>query len=370
MKPIRLGMVGCGGISERHGDAAATCAEVAIVACCDVRVERAEAWAARYGCERSYSDLPTMIREHELDAVLLATWPVLHRDQTLTCLEAGVRHILCEKSLVMTGAEASEVWSAAQESGALVVEAFMYRHHPAIERIEELVAAGTIGEVDSIRAAFSLLDTEDSAPDDPTRDWRQRRECGGGVPWDLACYCVDACNRFATGLPRSALALATRSERYGTVNRLHGVIEYDGDAVGLVESSKRSDFDHELDLSGSHGRILLPVAWRIEGVVDVELSRSASWGVFERTRYPIPAVDPYRLQLERFAAAVRGTAAPLPSLVESAIDAFTLDALLTSATERVAVPVELPASLLAAADRLTPRASASTAPAGEAGVGA
>ena len=169
------------------------------------------------------------------------------------------------------------------------------------------------------------------------------------MPWDLACYCIDACNHFASGLPRSVLALATTSARYGTVNRLYGLIEYEGGAVGHVESSKRSDFDHELDLSGSHGRLLLPVAWRIEDVVEIQLSRGAGWGAFETTSHAIAVVDPYRLQLERFAAAVRGAASPLPTLADSVIGAFTLDALLTSATERTAIPVDVPALLRAPA---------------------
>jgi predicted dehydrogenase len=346
---IRIGIVGCGGISERHGDAAKACSEAAIVACCDVRGEAAGAWARRYGCEAAYGDYRAMIREHDLDAVLLATWPVQHREQILGCLEAGARSILCEKSLALNATEAMEIWTAARESGALVVEAFMYRHHPAIERIEQLLASGAIGELDNVRAAFSLLDPEESSPDDPARDWRQRPECGGGVPWDLACYCVDACNRFAPGLPRTALALTAESERYRTVARLYGLLEYDGGAVGLVESSKRSDFDHELVLSGSHGRIRLPVAWRIEDEVDVQVSRSAGWGRFETEAYRVPLVDPYRLQLERFAAAVRGTEPPLPNLAGSVVDAFTLDALLTSAAERTAVSVEVPPSVAEAA---------------------
>jgi D-xylose 1-dehydrogenase (NADP+, D-xylono-1,5-lactone-forming) len=343
--PIRLGIVGCGGISERHAKGAADSSDATIVACCDVRLDVAEEWAGRYGCEQAYGDYLTMIREHELDAVLLATWPVQHCEQILGCLEAGVRRILCEKSLVTNGAEALEIWSAVREAGALVVEGLMYRHHPAFLKVEELAARGEIGELDNIRAVFSLLDPEDSAADDPNRDWRQHRERGGGVPWDLACYCVDACNRLAGALPRQAVALAGTSTRYGTIARLYGLVEYDNGAVAMIESSKGSDFDHELDLSGAKGRLLLPVAWRIEDVVEVELSRSTDWGAFETTSIAIPAVDAFRLQLDRFAAAVAGTAAPEPTLAESVVDAFTLDALLTSAKERTAVTIELPQAL-------------------------
>ena len=252
-----------------------------------------------------------------------------------------------QKSLVMHAAEAVEIWTVAEEAGALVVEALMYCHHPAFRKIEELVVAGEIGEVDNVRAAFSLLDPEDSPADDRYRDWRQRVECGGGVPWDLACYCVDACNRLAGALPRQALALAGSSERYGTIDRLYGLVEYENGAIGIIESSKGSDFDHEFDVSGSHGRICLPVAWRIDDAVEVELSRSTGWGVFETTRLPFLLVDAYRLQLESFAAAVRRTAAPEPALAESVVTACTLDALLTSARELTAVTIDLPDAVVA-----------------------
>jgi D-xylose 1-dehydrogenase (NADP+, D-xylono-1,5-lactone-forming) len=344
---LRLGIIGCGGISERHARGAAQSDEVDIVACCDVRLEAALDWARSHGCERAYGDYRTMLREHELDGVILATWPNQHHEHILGCLEAGARAILCEKSLTLTGAEALDVWSAATAEGALVAEAYMYRHHPAFRLLEEVVASGEVGDVDTVRAAFSLFDPAEAGADDVGREWRQQPELGGGVPWDLAGYCVDACNRFAASPPLHVAALASRSERYGTIDRLFGLIEYANGRVGIVESSKRSDFDHELRIDGSHGHALLDVAWRIEGDTRVQLARSTGWGVFETRRIPVAATDPYRLQLEQFARAARGETAAMPSLPESVVTAFTLDALLVSAAERTVVTVEVPDAVAA-----------------------
>jgi predicted dehydrogenase len=347
MRPVRLGIVGCGGISHRHAPAAANSSEVEIVACCDTRIEAAEAWAAQYGCEAAYGDYQMMIAEHELDGVLLATWPADHHEQILGCLEAGARAILCEKSFTTGGAQALDVYRAAAEAQALVAEAFMYRYHPALGQLEWLVASGEIGAVDTVRASFDHYDPESSAPGDPLRDWRQKVETGGGVPYDLACYCVDACNFFAGARPLRALAMGGRSERYDTVNRLYGLIEYANGVVGIVTSSSRSDFDHSLRVSGSRGHVVLPVAWRIEGPIGVTLSRSVGWGLFHEEHFPLAAADPYRLQLERFAAAVRGEAEPVPRLAESVVDALTLDALLQSAAERAPVEIRLPEEIAA-----------------------
>src|SRR5712691_12046148 len=160
-RPVRLGIVGCGGISHRHAPAAAGSPEVAIVACCDTRTDVAEDWAATYGCEHVFGDYRAMVDELEIDGVLLATWPVQHCEQILGCLEAGVRFILCEKALTTSRAEALEVFRAAEAASATVVEALMYRHHPAVQRVEQLLDDGAVGAVDSVRACLSLFDPEE-----------------------------------------------------------------------------------------------------------------------------------------------------------------------------------------------------------------
>jgi D-xylose 1-dehydrogenase (NADP+, D-xylono-1,5-lactone-forming) len=342
---LRLGVIGCGWIAGRHARAAKDVGAVSIVACCDVQREVAEAWGREFGCERAYGDYLTMVREHELDAVLIATWPNSHHEQVLGCLDAGIRNILCEKALALTGAEALELWSAATAADALLVEAYMYRHHPAIRRIDDLLRAGEIGALDSVSAAFNLFDPEEASPDDPVRDWRRRAECAGGVPFDLACYCVDACNRFAGSPPRQVFAIGGTSARYGTVDRLYGVVEYENGIVGLLESSKRSDANYELRLSGARGHLRLPVAWMRDGPTEVVLSRSRGWAEFDTQRFPVPPADSFRLQLERFAAVVRAEAPPVPPLPESVVTAFTLDALLASAADGVPVPVEIPEAI-------------------------
>ena len=110
----------------------------------------------------------------------------------------------------------------------------------------------------------------------------------------------------------------------------------------MIESSLGSDSNHELRINGSHGHVLLPVAWRIDHPTEVVASRSVGWDTFETTRSPVPVVDAYRLELEGFAASVRGEAPPVPTLAESVVTAFTLDALLASSTKGAAVNIALP----------------------------
>jgi D-xylose 1-dehydrogenase (NADP+, D-xylono-1,5-lactone-forming) len=345
--PIRLGLVGCGWISEWHGRAAAATEGVALVACCDIRQEAAEGFARRFGCERAYTDYLTMIREHDLDAVLLATWPPQHHEQIIACLEAGIRNILCEKSLAYSSSEAMALWTAVKDADALLVEGLMWRHHPAIRKVDELIASGEIGAVDYINTSFDYFDAETASADDPTRDWRQRKETAGGVAYDVTCYCIDACNHFAGSLPRQVMALTGTSTKYDTVNRVFGVVEYENGRAGILATSSRSNFNYEVKVNGASGQIVVPNAWRIDSDSELYLHRSTDLFRFDTTEFAIPEADSYTLQLQRFIAAVDGGASADPALAESVVNSLVADALLRSGDERAAVMVEVPEAVRA-----------------------
>jgi predicted dehydrogenase len=342
---LRIGLVGCGWISDWHGAAAAAVPGAEIVACCDFDRAAADAFAAKFGPVSVCHDYQTMLREHELDAVLLATWPVDHLEQIHTCLDAGIRNILCEKSLALSPREALEIWTAAEDAGALIVEGFMWRHHPAVRKMQALIADDEIAGIDSVSTSFDYLDTEESAPDDQTRNWRQRKECGGGVAYDITCYCIDACNHFAGALPKQVVAFAGTSPHYRTTVRIYGLIEYENGVVGLIESSNKSNFNYTLKVSGVTGQLVLPIAWRIDGATEVLLHRSTDLFAYDTTPFPFEFADPYAAQLESFVAAVRGDGAPMPTLGESVVNALTIEALLTSASERAAVELQIPSSV-------------------------
>jgi xylose dehydrogenase (NAD/NADP) len=346
-RPLRIGLVGCGSISHRHAQAARATAGAEIAACCDVRADVAESWAERYGCERAYTDYGAMLTEHDLDAVLLSTWPSQHHEQVLRALDAGIRSILCEKGLATRADHAYELWSAVRAAESLLMEGFMYRHHPATRELERRLADGDLGHVAHVRVTFSAFDPEESDPADEGREWRERLECGGGVPFDLTCYGVDACNHFSPGLPTRVSAVGGSSDRYGTIDRLYALIEYDRATVGIVESTRRGGFGQGISVTCAEGHLSLPATWIVEGATVVEERRTEGWRVAGSRSIAIPEAEMYRLQLENFVAAARGEAAPLVDLAGSVVGAFTLQAALASAASGRAVEIDLPKDLVA-----------------------
>jgi xylose dehydrogenase (NAD/NADP) len=331
---LRMALVGCGAHAQVHARAIAASARAELVACCDLDEARARIFAAEHRCA-PHGELPRMLAAERIDAVVLCTWPNLHLEQIRRCLASGVKNVLCEKSLTVSAADALEILSLVRAHGALLVEGVMYRHHPAIRKVEELAFRSGMGPVDCVRAAFSNF--EPAAHDDALRspDWRYRPECGGGVTHDWLAYCVDASNHFAASRPRRVFASGNVNERYGVIDRLHGQIEYQNGVAGIVESSKHASFTQMLQVSCAGGMLRLPVAWGIFGDVAVEqLRRKPEWDYVVADSFPVAHADAFALQLEDFVSAASRRSAPLVPLEESVAAVITIDALARSLRER------------------------------------
>lgn len=336
---LKLAIVGCGNHSHVHAAAVRDVAGVELIACADVDAERAEAWAARYECRAWHPSLAALLEQTALDAVILCTWPSQHAEQIRACLAAGIRGILCEKALVVSAEEARATWDLVRRHEALLMEGSMYRHHPAILKLERILSNGDLGPVDSVRAAFHNCEPEATAPP----DWRYRRECGGGVLHDWMHYLVDACNHFCGGSPVRAFAVGNVAEKSGVVHRIYGMVEYANGRVGSIESSKTASFSESLQITCAHGTLELPIAWGIHGEVTLtQTRRKPPWPYVLRDTYEIEEANAFVLQLDDFRRAVCGETPPRVPLRESIVNAYTTEALATSLRERRAVDVDLP----------------------------
>jgi predicted dehydrogenase len=348
--PVRLGIIGCGSIAMVHGEAAQAIAEnVSFVACADQNGAAAKTWAARFGVSAVYNDMIEMVRAESLDGVVLATWPSHHHMHVAALIDAGVRYILCEKSLSVSGPFALGILQKARSAGAVVIEAFMLRHHPLYRQFADLVRAGAVGEIDTIRASFQEYDDESDAPDTAGLHWRRRKVSGGGIAYDGTCYPLHICSHLAHSLP-VCVAFDGSTGRYDTLVRLHGYIRYENAITGLIHSSLRAVVGREAEVSGSEASLYLPVAYGFNSPEHVAIRRRTGRSnlTMKEEEIPPPPMGEHeirlapRLQLENFAEITRGTAEARIPLVASVVNAFTLDAIIKSAELGATVDVDLP----------------------------
>jgi predicted dehydrogenase len=191
-RPYRVGLVGTGGIARAHGNACKEAESAELWAICDVSEEAVNRYGDQFDVTRRYLDLDEMLTTEDLDIAIICTWGAYHAETGIQLANSRrVKAILCEKPFTSTAAEAEAMVAAAKENGILLAEAFKFRHHPMHLKAKELVDAGVIGEVLTVRSTF-CTGGGGGGPETrkPEANWRFNRAKGGGSVYDLACYCI------------------------------------------------------------------------------------------------------------------------------------------------------------------------------------
>jgi D-xylose 1-dehydrogenase (NADP+, D-xylono-1,5-lactone-forming) len=307
---IRLGIIGTGGILDRFLPGAERSRSIEVVAVASRDGERARRFAAERGIGRAHASYDALLADPDLDAVYIPLPNSMHHEWTLRSLAAG-KHVLAEKPYSTRGAEVNEAYDLADAAGLVLTEGFMWRHGPhALRFVEELPR---IGELRTIRSTFSFsIDSED--------DIRLSRELAGGSLMDVGTYCVNAARMIAGREPVSALGVAWPAAS-GVDERFTGILDFGEGVVATLTSGFRSQHSG-IEAIGSAGSLRLddPFAGRA-----TRLTGSDGFEV------AIPRVNPYELELDDFAAAIRGEHPPRLGRADALGQARALGALYEAA---------------------------------------
>jgi D-xylose 1-dehydrogenase (NADP+, D-xylono-1,5-lactone-forming) len=285
---------------------------------------RAEAYAREHGIERAYGSYEALLEDPEIDAVYISLPNSLHVEWSVRSLEAG-KHVLCEKPLDRRPEEVERAFDAAERSGRILMEAFMYRHNPQTARLTKLVAEGAIGTLRSIRTAFSFsLDEVENV--------RLAADLDGGALMDVGCYCVSG-SRLVAGEPERVYGEQVIGES-GVDVLFAGTMRFPGDVVAQFDCGFVLPDRDELEVVGSEGSLFLDDPWHARTPV-LEVRRED--GVEEVTLEP---QDSYRLELENLGDAIAGSAEPLLGRADAVGQARTIAALYRSAETQAPVSLD------------------------------
>src|SRR5262249_40021173 len=153
---------------------------------------RADAFAAENGIPTAYGSYEALLDDDSIECVYIALPNSLHGEWARAAIEAG-KGVLCEKPLTPTAEEARSLFDLAEERGVVLMEAFMYRHHPKTRKLREICQGGEIGEPRVARMKFHFKATE------PENDIRWDPELAGGALRDVGSYCVSMAAYLAGG---------------------------------------------------------------------------------------------------------------------------------------------------------------------------
>jgi len=174
-----------------------------IIGVCDIVPRHAESASKLFGAEFITEDYNELVARDDIDAVDVVTPNVVHVPAAMAAIEAG-KHVICEKPLAMSHAEAKGLIGAAKASSAKNGVNFTYRGHPAARYAKELISNGEVGQIFHISASY--LQGWLVNPATPIV-WRlQKHMTGTGVLGDLASHIIDLCMWFADAKITSVVA--------------------------------------------------------------------------------------------------------------------------------------------------------------------
>ena len=220
---MKLGLLSTAKINDALLKAPPPEVEIAAVASRDGA--RAQAYASEHGIARSHGSYEALLEDDGIDAVYIPLPNGMHHEWTLKAIEAG-KHVLVEKPYSRRSAEVEEAWDAAERAGVIVMEAFMWRHHPQVAVAQSLVADGAIGRLRHIRTSFSfpLLDLGNI---------RMAPDLDGGALMDVGCYCISGA-RLLGGEPERVYGEQVVGPS-GVDIRFAGTMRFPADVVGQFD---------------------------------------------------------------------------------------------------------------------------------------
>ena len=320
MTALRLGLLSTARINRAILNGARDSDRVDVVAVASRDAAKAQAYASEHGLQRAHGSYEGLLEDPDVDGVYISLPNSLHHEWTLHALAAG-KHVLSEKPYSRRPAEVEEAFDAADSAGLVLMEAFMYRHHPQTALVRKLVEEGRIGALRLIRTTFSFLLT------DPA-NVRLRPELDGGALMDVGCYCVSGL-RLLAGEPERVFGEQVTGPT-GVDESLYGTLRFPGDVVGQLDASFAMPERQRLEAVGDEGALVVEAPWRVDlggrMFVDGE-------------PVDVPESDSYRLELENLAAAAAGEAEPLLGRDDALGQARTIEALYRSAETGSAVTI-------------------------------
>ena len=227
----------------------------------------------RRASRRAHGSYEALLADPDVEAVYISLPNGPHVEWSIRCLEAG-KHVLCEKPFARFPDDVERAFDAAESAGRLLMEAFMWRHHPQSKKLVELVSDGAIGELRLIRSTFSFTIESDT-------DVRLDPQLAGGALMDVGCYCISGTRT----VRRRAVAreCAANGRPDGVDLRFVAALEFPDGVLGHFDCAFDLPRRQELELVGAEGRSTCRTPWAIH-TPGIELRRGDEVELLESSR--------------------------------------------------------------------------------------
>ena len=344
MTPVRLLILGTGGMAGNHAEAFAKIPGVSLVGGVDTRPAQLTEFCKKHNIAKGFASVDEALAWGAFDAVTNVTPDAAHHATTMPLLQAG-KHVLCEKPLATNAADAVAMADAAAKAGVVNMVNLSYRNVAALQRAAELVAEGAIGEIRHLEASYLqswlMQDAWGEWSSQPQWLWRLSTAHGSnGVLGDIGIHILD----FATFV--AGLDVAEVSAQLQTFDKAPGgrigdyvldandsvtmQVRLSNGALGTVAATRFAAGhmnDLRLRLYGLKGGIEVLFEKGVSRL-SVCLGENVRQAVWEPMEAALPATI-----YERFIAAIRGDGIAIPDFARAAKLQRVLDAAAASGAQ-------------------------------------
>ncbi len=255
MMKINWGILGCAAIAEKAFIPAIQESGNGILYGIASRdSKKAWDWALNFGFRKSYHNYQALLEDREIDAVYIPLPNNLHAEWSIRAVEAG-KHVLCEKPMALSAEEVREMGKAAKKAGVLLMEGFMYKFHPQIERITEILRTKEIGDVRTVHSSFTFSRAFDEG------NYRLSPEMGGGALYDVGCYPISLARLVFGEEPQSVFARCRMDPKTDVDLTGSALLEFTRGRTAHCDWSFEAHFQSRLLAVGSEGSISLDRAF-------------------------------------------------------------------------------------------------------------
>jgi len=304
---VKWGVLGAASIATKKvipGMQKGEWSEIAAIASRELK--KAEDAAKKLGIPKAYGSYEQLLADNEIEAIYNPLPNHLHVPWSIKAAEAG-KHVLCEKPLSLTVAEARTLLVVRERCGVKIGEAFMVKTHPQWLRTRELIHKGVIGELRAIVGAFSYFNR------DPA-NVRNKAEWGGGGLMDIGCYPITT-SRFIFGEePTRVAGLIERDTDFKTDRLASAILEFPSGQSVFTCSTQLVPYQR-MQFLGTKGRIEIEIPYNAPNDRPTRIFIDDGRDVFGggiRTE-TIPVCDQYTVQGDAFSRAIReGSEVPVP----------------------------------------------------------
>ena len=317
MRTIRWGVLGTADIARGQTIPGMQKAEhCGLYAIAGRSLEKARRFQEDFGFEKAYGSYDALLADPEVEAVYIPRPNDLHCEWTIRALQAG-KHVLCEKPLAVSEAQAQKMFRTARENGVHLMEAFAYLHSPFVAAVQAEVDSGAIGEIRYLESGFLTGRRPDT-------DIRLRKETYGGALYDLGCYAVSMALRLMGREPETVRAAAQFAPQ-GIDLFTSALLLFENGAVANLDCGMllpRGRLDR-FRLHGTLGEIVSPVEFNQQGDIPYTVIRDGT-----RETKTVHAPNNYSLEAEQMNRCILLGEAPAVSRDFSLMNARVMDRIL------------------------------------------